>query len=89
MNDLRCPACNHNVVSWCPDDSQFDGDLVCYNCGLHKISTAWKKIEFLQGRVAQLEAERDALAKALRTMGVHPESVLKAYNEETQQETDS
>jgi transcription elongation factor Elf1 len=56
MNDLRCPACNHNVVSWCPDDSQFDGDLVCYNCGLHKISTAWKKIEYLQARVAELKA---------------------------------
>ena len=74
MSNKECVACGHEVVAWCPHESISDDDLICYNCGLHADSEAAHKVEHLQ-------TERDALAYALQTMGVDPESIIKAYYE--------
>ena len=58
----HCPACNGSVSGWCPESSQDNDDHVCYGCGLHVNSEAWKRITELS----------EALEEAILTISDDP-----------------
>lgn len=59
-----CIACGHEVVAWCPIQSESDSDRVCYNCGLHADSEAAKTIASLRDRLNEFENIGQRLVQA-------------------------
>lgn len=53
----KCVACGHSVVAWCPDDSDSDDDLVCYDCGLHADSQVAKIIKRLRRALDDIKVQ--------------------------------
>lgn len=65
MNEGQpCVVCGHSVVAWDPEESTDRDDLVCYSCGVHKDSEAWRKVEELRAVVEALKTSNKGLHRA-------------------------